>query len=105
MASVRDNKRNTIGYVFIVSGITVSWISKLQSVVALSTMEAEYVATTKASKEMIWLQRFLDELGKKQKLGKLYSDSQSAIHLAKKSTFHSKNKNIHLKYNLIRSVL
>ena len=92
MAGDRDNRRSTKGYVFTVGGTVVSWVSKLQSVVALSTIEAEYVAAIEASKEMIWLQRFLDELGKKQKLGKLYSDSQSAIHLAKKSTFHSKNK-------------
>jgi hypothetical protein len=39
---------------------------KLQKVVALSTTEAEYVAATEASKEMIWLQRFMEELGKKQ---------------------------------------
>ena len=94
MAGDRDNRRSTTGYVFIVGGTIVNWVSKIQSVVALSTIEAEYVATTKASKEMIWLQRFLDELGKKQELGRLYNYSQSAIHLAKNSTFHSKTKHI-----------
>ena len=48
-------RRSTTGYVFTVGGTTVSWISKLQQVVALSTTEAEYVAATEASKEMIWL--------------------------------------------------
>ena len=76
-----------------------------KSVFSLSTMEAEYVVATKASKEMIWLQRFLDELGKKQELGKLYSDNQSAIHLAKNSSFHSKTKHIQCKYHFIRSAL
>jgi len=75
IAGDRDNMRSTIGYVFIVGGTVVPWVSKIQSVVALSTMEAEYVATIEASKEMIWLQRFLDELGKKQELGRLYSDN------------------------------
>eukprot|EP00253_Pinus_taeda_P023724 PITA_23724 len=56
-----------------------------------------------ASKEMIWLQRFLDDLGKKQELGRLYSDNQSAIHLAKNSAFHSKTKHIQLKYHFIWS--
>eukprot|EP00253_Pinus_taeda_P009387 PITA_09387 len=65
MAGDRDKRRSTTGYVFTVGGTIVSWVSKLQSVVALSTMEVEYVAATEASKEMIWLQRFLDELGKK----------------------------------------
>ena len=54
---------------------------------------------------MIWLQRFMDELGKKHDMGTLYSDSQSAIHLAKKSTFHSKTKHIQIRYHFIRLVL
>ena len=54
---------------------------------------------------MIWLQRFLDELGKKQELGRLYSDNQSSIHIAKNSAFHSKTKHIQIKYHFIRSAL
>ena len=54
---------------------------------------------------MIWLQRFLDELGKKLELGRLYIDIQSAIHLANNSAFHSKTKHIQLKYHFIRSAL
>ena len=102
MASDRDNRRSTTGYVFIVGGTTTCWVSKIQSVVALSTTEAEYVAATEASKEMIWLQRFMGELGKKHDMGTLYSDSQSAIPLAKNSAFHSKIKHIHLKYHFIQ---
>ena len=68
-------------------------------------MEVEYVAATEASKEMIWLQRFIEELGKKKENSRLYSHSESAIHLAKKSSFHSKTKHIHIKYCFIRSVL
>ena len=94
MVGDRDNRRSTTGYVFTVGGTTVSWVSKLQSVVALSTKKVEYVAATMASKAMIWLQSFLDELGKKWEFGRLYSDNQSAIHLVKNSTFHSKTKHI-----------
>ena len=90
MASDRDNRRITTGYVFTVGGTNVSWVSKIQSVVALSTTEAEYIAATEASKEIIWLQRFMNELGKKHDMGTLYSDSQSTIHLAKNSSFHSR---------------
>ena len=104
MAGDRDNKRITIGYVFTVGGTPVSWVSKIQSVVALSTIEAEYVAATEASKEMIWLQRFMDELGKKHDMGTLYSDIQSAIHLAKNLAFHSSTKHIQLKYHLVTKV-
>ena len=99
MAGDKDSRRSTTGYVFTIGGTTVSWISKLQKVVALSTTEAEYVAATEASKEMIWLQRFMEELGKKQENSRLYCDSQSAIHLEKNSAFHSKNKNIQLRYH------
>ena len=76
------------GMFFTVGGTTISWILKLQKVVSLSTTKAEYVAAIEASKEMIWLQRFMEELGKKQEYNKLYCDSLSAIHLAKNSTFH-----------------
>ena len=65
MVGDKDNRRSTIGYVFTIGGTTISWISKLQKVVALSTIEAEYVAATEAGEEMIWLQRFMEELGKK----------------------------------------
>ena len=64
MAGDRDNKRRKTGYVFTVGGTTINWVSKLQIVVALSTTEVDYVVAKEASKEMIWLQRFLDELGK-----------------------------------------
>ena len=75
MVGDRDNRRSTTRYVFTIGGTTVSWVSKIQSVVALSTIEAKYVVATEASKEMIWLQRFLDELGKMLELGRLYNDS------------------------------
>ena len=66
MAGDKDNRRSTTRYVFTMGGTTVSWISKLQQVVALSTTEVEYVATTEASKEMIWFHRLMEELGKKK---------------------------------------
>jgi len=71
MTSDRDNRRSTIGYVFNVGGTTICWVSKLQNIVALSTTEAKHFGAIEASKGMIWLQRFMDELGKKQVMGKL----------------------------------
>jgi hypothetical protein len=105
MVGDKDSRRSTTGYVFTIGGTTISWISKLQKVVALSKIEAEYVGATEASKEMIWLQRFMEELGKKQENSRLYCNSERAIHLAKKSAFHSKNKHIQLRYHFIRSTL
>jgi hypothetical protein len=94
MVGDKDSRRSTRGYVFTIGGTTVSWISKLKKVISLSTTEAKYVAATEASKEMIWLQRFMEELGKKQENSRLYCDSQSAIFLAKNLAFHSKTKHI-----------
>ena len=60
-----------------------SWISMLQNVVSLSIVEVEYVVVTKASKEMIWLQRFMEESGEKQENNTLYSDRKIVFNLAK----------------------
>ncbi|KAL5838301.1 hypothetical protein ACOSQ3_015470 [Xanthoceras sorbifolium] len=100
-----DHRRSTTGYVFTIGTTAVSWMSQIQKIVALSTTEAEYVAVTEASKEMIWLQGLLIELGFSQGKNVLYSDSQSAIHLAKNSAFHSRTKHIGLRYHFIRSLL
>eukprot|EP00253_Pinus_taeda_P026012 PITA_26012 len=94
MVGDKDNRRSTIGCVFTVVGTIISWVSKLESVIALSTTEVEDIVAIEASKEMIWLQRFLDELGKNQELVRLHNDIQSAIYLAKNSVFHSNTKDI-----------
>jgi hypothetical protein len=66
MAGDKYSRRSTTRYVFTIGGTTVSWILKLQKVVEISTTEEEYVAATEASKQMIWLKRFMEELGKNQ---------------------------------------
>ena len=58
-----------------------------------------------ASKEMIWLQGLLDELGFKQESNVLFSDSQSAIHLANNLAFHTRTKHIGIRYHFIRYFL
>ncbi|KAK3005002.1 hypothetical protein RJ639_017871 [Escallonia herrerae] len=68
-----------------------------QKSVALSKMEAEYVAVTEACKDVIWLQGLLIELGYGQVDCKLRIDSQSAIHLANNLAFHSRTKHIQLR--------
>jgi len=69
-------------------GTSISWKSKLQGRFSLSTIEAEYVAILKATKVMIWLKNLLKELGKEQDDSPLFSDSQSAIYLAKNQILH-----------------
>ena len=105
MAGDVDGRKSTIGYVYALGGTAVSWVSKLQKIVALSTTEAEYVALTEASKEMVWLKSFLEELGHKQDKCILHCDSQSVIHLAKNPVYHARTKHIQVRYHFIRSVI
>ena len=98
-----DGRKSTTGYVYILGGTIISWVSKLQKIVVISTTEAEYVAITEASKEMVWIQSFLKELGHKQGKGVLYCDSQNAIHLAKNPVYHARTKHIQVRYHFIKS--
>ena len=66
MARDLDGRKYTIGFLFTFAGGAISWQSKLQKCVALSTTEAEYIAATEAGKEMLWMKRFLLELGLRQ---------------------------------------
>ena len=87
-----DKRRSTTGYVFTLSQAPVSWRSLLQSNVALSTTETEYMAMTEAMKEAIWLQGLLDDLGVDQDLLKINCDSMNAIYLAKNQVYHARTK-------------
>eukprot|EP00253_Pinus_taeda_P023235 PITA_23235 len=100
-----DKRRSTSGYVFTLAGGVISWMSKLQNVVALSTTEAEYIAASHACKEEIWLKGLFGEFGRLQDNIKLFCDSQSAIHLSKNLAYHSKSKYIPIKYHFVRQVI
>ena len=89
-----DQRRSTSGYVSNLFGGSVSWMRKRQSVVALSTIEVEYMSATHASKEAVWLQRLCSSMGLVQKAIRIDCDSQSAIFLAKNLAYHSKTKHI-----------
>ena len=69
-----------------------SWGSQLQKIVALSTTEAEYVAITEASKEMVWLQSFLEELGKKQEDNCLILRQSECYPYSEESIFSFQNE-------------
>ncbi|KAJ9558432.1 hypothetical protein OSB04_013046 [Centaurea solstitialis] len=75
--------RSTAGYLFTMAQGPISWRSTLQSTIALSTTDAEYMAATEAIKEALWLQGLISELGIVQNQVELHCDSQSAINLAK----------------------
>ena len=100
-----EKRKSTTSYVFIIARGAMSWVSKLQIVVALSTTEAEYMTATQACKEAIWIKKLMEELGHKQEKIPLYCDSQSALHIARNPAFHSRTKHIDVQYHFIREVV
>jgi len=94
------------GFAYILDGGAVSWMSKKQELVTLSTAEAEYVAATHAVKEGVWLCHFVEEAF--QPLMNptiLYCDNQAAIALTKDRSFHAHTKHIDIRYHFIRFVV
>uniref|UniRef100_A0A2N9FPQ8 Reverse transcriptase Ty1/copia-type domain-containing protein n=1 Tax=Fagus sylvatica TaxID=28930 RepID=A0A2N9FPQ8_FAGSY len=105
MAGDLDGRKSTSGFLFTFAGGAVSWQPKLQKCVTLSTTEAEYIAATEAGKEMLWMKRFLQDLGLKQDEYVVHCDSQSALDLSKNSTYHSLMKNIDVRYHWLRLIV
>ncbi|KAH9717374.1 hypothetical protein KPL71_021787 [Citrus sinensis] len=100
-----DKRRSTTGYVFTFAGGRISWKSTLQSTVALSITEAEYMAITEVVKEAIWLQGLLENLGLAQEHINVYCDNQSAIHLTKNQVYHVRTKHIDVRFHFVREIV
>ena len=100
-----DGRRSTTGYMFTLGGGCISWRSVLQKCVAQSTTEAEYVAAAEATKEAIWLNRLITEMGLTQASVNLHCDSQSALHLAVNQVMDSRVKHIDVRYHFIRQAV
>jgi Reverse transcriptase (RNA-dependent DNA polymerase) len=80
----QHHRHSILGYVFTIDGGAVSWSSKKQSIVALSTTEAEYIAATHTAKEALWICMFLAEITRPlSHPTTLYCDNQSAISISK----------------------
>ncbi|KAG8478903.1 hypothetical protein CXB51_028748 [Gossypium anomalum] len=95
-----DRRRSLTGYVFTIGGCAISWKATLQTTVALSTTEAEYMAITEACKEAIWLKGLFSELNEDLQISTVFCDSQSAIFLTKDQMFHERTKHIDVRYHL-----
>jgi len=98
-----DDRKSTSGYLFQISGAAVSWRSKKQTCVALSTAEAEYMALAGAAQEAIWMRQLSSELKNgPTEATTIFEDNQSAICMAKNPQFHGRAKHIGIKYHFIR---
>jgi len=78
------------------------WSSKKQSIVALFTCEAEYVAVTASACQSVWLSNIMTQIGFNLDVPiKIYVHNVSAINLAKNSVFHQKSKHIDIRYHFL----
>jgi hypothetical protein len=104
--AAQEHRRAISGYAFFIDGGAVSWASKKQELITLSTAEAEYVAATHAAKECIWLQRFIEPLfGPSPAPTTLYCDNQAALHLATGDNYHARTKHIDIRFHFIRQTI
>jgi hypothetical protein len=104
------HRHSISGFAFFYGHGAVSWSSKKQPIVTLSSTESEYVALTHASKEALWLRKlhselhfFFDTLISDPTT--LHCDNQGAITLSKESMFHMRTKHIDTRYHFIRYLI
>ena len=93
--SMAEDRHAISGYTFMLHGGAVSWSTKWQEIISLSTTESEYIAVTHAAKEGLWIHSLLSQLfpGKLDPTT-LFSDNQSAIALTKDHQYHAHTKHI-----------
>eukprot|EP00253_Pinus_taeda_P023133 PITA_23133 len=98
-----DDRKSTVGYVFTLGFGPITWASKKQSAISLSSAEKKYRGTIEASKEALWLRQILSEFGFQQQLPiTLWCDNQSVIQLCKDPIQHEHGKHIELHMHFIR---
>lgn len=104
--SMQEGRRAISGNAFLIDGGAVSWASKTQEIVSLSTTESEYVAATHAAKEAIWLRQLLGQVfGPFDGPSTLFCDNQSAIALTKDHQYHARTKHIDVRYHFLRWIV
>jgi hypothetical protein len=93
--STAEDRHVVSRYAFIVNRGAVSWSTKCQQIISLSTTESEYVAAAHAAKEVLWLRSLIQQLfDEKLSPTTMFSDNQSAITLAKDHQYHVRTKHI-----------
>lgn len=102
-----DDRKSYTGFVFFIAGASVTWESKKQQSIALSSTEAEYMALSTASKEVVYLRSFLNELGFLRLIDgptELHGDNLSSQQLVKNPIYHARSKHIDIRVHYIRDV-
>ena len=100
-----DTRRSTVGWSVHICGGPISWKSQLKKTLALSSCEAEFMGLTDVAREIMWLTKFLTEIGVEYHTPKIFCDSRSAMYWAEDPVQHQRNKHVELKYYFIRDVV
>lgn len=105
-ANEPDSCKSVSGNVFLLNNSAISWRSALQSIVAASTCEAEYVALYSATKECMYLRQLLEEMGIDCASPTIiHEDNQPAIQVAQNHITNSKSKHMKLKFHFVRHAI
>jgi len=105
-ANCPNDRKSYTGYAFILGGCPISWESRKQRTVALSSTEAEYMALSEASKEGVYLRHFLSDLGFESLTQVcIKCDNNGARKLAENPVFHGRSKHIDVRHHFVREVL
>eukprot|EP00953_Heterococcus_sp_UTEX-ZZ885_P039071 20043-Heterococcus_DN1.PRE.3 len=97
-----ETRRSTTAYILTLSGCVISWQSRQQKSVALSTTEAEYMAACAASQEVVYMRRLLAGIGMPQTEPTIiFEDNQGCIGLANNPILHARTKHIDIRYHFI----
>ena len=99
-ASDKDTRRSTSGNIVLMAGAPVNWLSKLQAIVTVSSMEAEYIACFLVVQDVIWIRQLLSDLGiARSRPTPVYIDNMSARQLAINPVHHQRSKHIDVKFH------
>ena len=102
-AGHKDDRRSVTGYVFMLAGGPISWQSRSQTTVALSSMEAEYMAACAATQESLWLAMLMEQMGIEiSRPIILKEDNKACIDFSKNPGDHKRSKHIDCRYHFVR---
>ena len=100
-AGSADDRKSTSGGCFYLGNNLVSWMSKKQNSMSLSTAEAEYIAVGSCYTQLLWMKKLLHDYRIPQYTMCVFCDNTSAIYLSKNPVQHSKSKHIEIQYHFI----
>ena len=100
-----DNRKSTLGGCFYVDTNLVSWMSKKQNSISLSTTEAEYIIAGSCCTKLLWMQKLLHDYGIRQEHLTIFCDNTSAINIFKNPIQYSRTKHIEIRHHFIRELV